>query len=203
MVLRKAERNPQHFSIYGHVGGEMMMDEIRGISPIILTEDELVRILQAPDSNTRAGLRDRALLELLGGAGLKVQELIPLRLENIDLQISCVLLSGEPQRMIPFGKRTRESLLRYLYDMRGEAEGPSSLLFPGRGGKMLTRQAVWKIVKKYALAAGAGDWVSPEDLRTSLAVSLLRRGADVSGVQAILGVQDAAMNKYLDAAGCI
>lgn len=175
------------------------MDEIRGTPPRILTEEELVRILECPDTNTRAGLRDRAILELLGGAGLKVQELAELRLENVDLQISCILLSGQPNRMIPFGKRTRESLLCYIYDMRGQMDGPSALLFPGRGGKKLTRQAVWKIVKKYAQASGAGDWVSPEDLRTSLAVSLLRRGGDPSGVQAILGIQDAAMNKYLRA----
>lgn len=175
------------------------MEEIQGTPPNILTEEELVRILEYPDPKTRAGLRDRAVLELLGGAGLKVQELIELRLENVDLQISCILLSGKPHRMIPFGKRTRESLLCYIYEMRSQMDGPASLLFPGRGGKMLTRQAVWKIVKKYAQASGAGDWVSPEDLRTSLAVSLLRRGGDPSGVQAILGVQDAAMNKYLRA----
>ena len=175
------------------------MDEIRGTPPRILTEEELVLILECPDTNTRAGLRDRAILELLGGAGLKVQELAELRLENVDLQISCILLSGQPHRMIPFGKRTRESLLCYIYDMRGQMDGPSALLFPGRGGKKLTRQAVWKIVKKYAQASGAGDWVSPEDLRTALAVSLLRRGGDPSGGQAILGIQDAAMNKYMRA----
>ena len=110
------------------------MDEIRGTPPRILTEEELVRILECPDTNTRAGLRDRAILELLGGAGLKVQELAELRLENVDLQISCILLSGQPHRMIPFGKRTRESLLCYIYDMRSQVDGPSALLFPGRGG---------------------------------------------------------------------
>ena len=173
------------------------MDETRGSSPVILTEQELLRILDAPDDQTRAGLRDKAILELLGGAGLKIRELLPLRLENLDLQISCVLLSDDPERMIPFGRRTRECLLKYLYIVRKEVEGPCSLLFSGKDGKMLTRQAIWKIVKKYSLAAGVGDWVSPEDLRTSLAVSLLRRGADPSSVQAILGIQAAAMKKYL------
>ena len=173
------------------------MDETSGNSPKILTEEEVLRILEAPDRQSRTGLRDRAILELFGGAGLKVGELLPLRLENLDLQISCVLLPDQQMRMIPFGRRTREVLLKYLYAVRSEVEGPSSLLFPGKDGRMLTRQAIWKIVKKYSLAAGAGDWVSPEDLRTSLAVSLLRRGADPSSVQAILGVQDGAMNKYL------
>ena len=175
------------------------MEEARGSVPNILTEEELLRILGCPDQQTRAGLRDRAILELLGGVGLKVRELLPLRLENLDLQISCVLLSEKDQsvRMIPFGKRTRDCLLQYLYAVRREVDGPSSLLFPGRDGQILTRQAVWKVVKKYAQAAGVGGWVSPEDLRKALAVSLLRRGTDASSVQEILGIRDAAMIRYL------
>lgn len=175
------------------------MEEARGTAPHILTEEELLRILDSPDHQTRAGLRDRAILELLGGAGLKVRELLPLCLEDLDLQISCLLLSDREQsvRVIPFGKRTRDCLLQYLYAVRKEVDGPSSLLFPGRDGQILTRQAVWKVVKKYAHAAGIGDWVSPEDLRKALAVSLLRRGTDADSVQEILGIRDAAMIKYL------
>lgn len=173
------------------------MEENREESGRILTAEEMERILQAPDSGTRTGLRDRAILALLGGAGLKVQELVLLRQENIDLQISCVLFPGNPVRMIPFGISVRECLMQYLYEVRKEMEGPSSLLFPGRGGKILTRQAVWKIVKKYAEAAGIETAVSPEDLRTSLAVSLLQRGAHPSAVQSLLGIRSASMNKYL------
>ena len=187
------------------------MDEIRENrknEQRALTREELDRILDAPDPQTRAGIRDRAILELLGGAGLKVQELVTLRVENIDLQISCVLLpenpenpespgsSASPERMVPFGKKTRESLMKYLYDVRREIESPSDLLFPGRSGKMITRQAVWKLVKKHALAAGIRQPVSPEDLRTALAVSLLQKGADPSTVQSLLGIRSAAMHKY-------
>ena len=184
------------------------MDEIRENrknEQRALTREELDRILDAPDPQTRAGIRDRAILELLGGAGLKVQELVPLRVENIDLQISCVLLpenpespgsSASPERMVPFGKKTRESLMKYLYDVRREIESPADLLFPGRSGKMITRQAVWKLVKKHALAAGIRQPVSPEDLRTALAVSLLQKGADPSTVQSLLGIRSAAMHKY-------
>ena len=184
------------------------MDEIRENrknEQRALTREELDRILNAPDPQTRAGIRDRAILELLGGAGLKVQELVPLRVENIDLQISCVLLPenpesigscASPERMVPFGKKTRESLMKYLYDVRREIESPSDLLFPGRSGKMITRQAVWKLVKKHALAAGIRQPVSPEDLRTALAVSLLQKGADPSTVQSLLGIRSAAMHKY-------
>ena len=168
---------------------------------MILTKEERLRILDAPDRQSRGGIRDRAILELLGGAGLKVRELAALRIENIDLQISCILLPEGAVRMIPFGSRTRESLLNYLYDVRGEIQGPGSLLFPGRAGGQLTRQAVWKIVRKYAQSAGIERAVSPEDLRTSLAVSLLRSGTDPAAVRSLLGINRASMQKYYDAAG--
>ena len=177
------------------------MEENHRGPEMILTDEERLRILDAPDRVTHGGIRDRALLELLGGAGLKVSELVPLRIEHIDLQISCILLSEHSERMIPFGSRTRESLLAYLYDVRGEVEGPGSLLFPGRGGKQLTRQAVWKIVRKYAPSAGIERGVSPEDLRTSLAVSLLRGGTDPAAVRSLLGIRSASMLKYYGAAG--
>ena len=205
-MLRKAGRNPQHFSFAppgkSHPASEVSMNESQRGSEMILTKEERLRILDAPDRHSHAGIRDRAILELLGGAGLKVRELAALRIENIDLQISCILLPGGAQRMIPFGSRTRESLMNYLYDVRGEVEGPGSLLFPGRGGEQLTRQAVWKIVRKYALSAGIGRGVSPEDLRTSLAVSLLRGGTDPAAVQSLLGIRRASMQKYYDIAGC-
>lgn len=176
------------------------MDKIPGETPAVLTGEEMLRILDAPDPDTQSGLRDRAILELLGGVGLKVRELVTLRIENIDLQISCVLLPDRPDQMVPFGSRTRELLMRYLYRIREEVKGPTSLLFPGRGGGMLTRQAVWKIVKKYADAAGVGSSVSPEDLRTGLAVSLLQRGVEPASVQSLLGICGPAMKKYLRAA---
>ena len=169
----------------------------------ILKQSEIEEILSRPDQKTQSGIRDLAILELLAGAGLKVQEVLALRPEDLDLQISCVLLTrdgaqdDEKVRMVPFGKRTRKALFNYLYLIRGSLTGPDDLLFPGRDGKMLSRQAVWKIVKKYAAAAGIQSPVSPEDLRTALAVSLLNQGLEPEGVQEILGIRAAAMRKYL------
>ena len=177
------------------------------LSSRILPEEELNRILIQPDLSTHIGLRDRAMLELLGGAGLKVQELQPLCVKNIDLQISIVILfeksarqdrDGAYIRKIPFGTRTRTALLEYLFDVREQITDPDALLFPGREGGMLSRQAVWKVVKKYAQMAGIDHPVSPEDLRASLAVKLLRQGADPEVVQDLLGIGVAAMKKYLN-----
>lgn len=173
----------------------------------ILSEDELNRMIALPDRKTHIGLRDRAMLELLVGAGLKVQELLSLCPGDINLQISCIILPkdcdqqdrpGKSIRMIPFGMRTRTAILEYLYDIRAQIAGPDALLFSGRGGRMLTRQAVWKVVKKYAVLSGIDHPVSPEDLRASFAVLLLEQGADPAAVQDLLGISTAAMKKYID-----
>lgn len=167
----------------------------------LLTQDMIRRIPDLPDAGTSAGKRDRALLCLLCDAGLKTQELLALKLENLDLQISCVLLPGPEEgdqvRMIPFGERTRNALLDYLYDIRGRAEGPATRLFKGRNDGMLSRQAVWKLVRKYGKAAGAGEGLSPEDLRASFAVSVLQRGGEPASLSRMMGIGTAAVKKYV------
>ena len=167
----------------------------------LLTHEEVGRFLDLPDAGTCIGRRDRALLSLLCDAGLKTQELLALRLENLDLQISCVLLPGQKNgkgiRMIPFGERTRSALFDYLYDIRGRAEGPLTRVFTGRNNEVLSRQAVWKLVRKYGKAAGLGENLSPEDLRASFAVGLLLKGAEPASVSRMLGIGTAAVKKYV------
>lgn len=175
------------------------MGASQGNAQRILTPQELKRILEAPDPESAGGRRDRAVLELLGGAGLKVQQLLPLRLADLDLQVSCILLPDDGcggVRAVPFKAGTRAALLSYILDIRDRIQGPEALLFPARDQGPLTRQAVWKIVRKYAAAAGIGHPVSPEDLRASLAVSLLMQGADPSGVRQMLGIGAPAMRRY-------
>lgn len=180
-----------------HFGKAADMDKTERL----LIQEQIGSIPDLPDPGTPAGRRDRALLSLLCDAGLKTQELLALRLENLDLQIGCVLLPGqkpgEEIRMIPFGQRTRSALLAYLYDIRSRAEGPSTRLFTGRNNAMLSRQAVWKLVRKYGKAAGAGDSLSPEDLRASFAVSVLCRGAEPASVSRMLGIGAPAVKKYV------
>lgn len=180
------------------------MENRNDSQPRILPEEVVGRMLAAPDPGTPEGRRDRALLCLLSDAGLKAQEVSCLRREDLDLRISCVQVrsgkEGEEARLVPFGDSTRKALLSYLQDCSAQPAGPGPLLFPGRGGGPLTRQAVWKKVRKYGEAAGAGRPVSPEDLRAFFAVSLLARGADPEGVRQMLGIRQAAMKRYL---GCV
>ena len=166
----------------------------------LLTKDQMRLIPDLPDAGTCSGRRDRALLSLLCDAGLKTQELVALRLENLDLQISCVLLpakKGKEVRMIPFSERTRTFLLDYLYFIRDRAHGPETRVFTGRNNEMLSRQAVWKLVRKYGKAAGLSDTLSPEDLRASFAVSVLQRGAEPGSVSRMMGIGTAAVKKYV------
>ncbi len=155
----------------------------------VLSLEEISAILSAPDCSDWMGLRDKALLELLYGSGMKVSEIISLKVKNVDLQVSCVIMEGRRQeeRMIPFGDRARKALLRYLSIMRGRFSGPEQILFINREGDALSRQSIWKMVRQYAKTAGVRGSVSPELLRTSLAVHLLEYGADLESVKDILG----------------
>ena len=110
----------------------------------VLSLEEISAILSAPDCSDWMGLRDKALLELLYGSGMKVSEIISLKVKNVDLQVSCVIMEGRRQeeRMIPFGDRARKALLRYLSIMRGRFSGPEQILFINREGDALSRQSI-------------------------------------------------------------
>lgn len=166
----------------------------------VLSLEEISAVLAAPDTSDWMGIRDKALLELLYGSGLKVSQIISLRVKNVDLQVSCVIIEGKnkEERMIPFGERARKSLLRYLSVMRKRFSGPDQILFINREGGAISRQSVWKIVRQYAKAAGVRGSVSPELLRTSLAVHLLEYGADLESVKDILGHSTTSATRRYD-----
>jgi len=139
-------------------------------------------------------VRDRALLELLYGCGLRVSEVTALRLEQIDLQVGylTVLGKGGKERVVPIGRAAREALAVYLADERPRLLGPRSspVVFIRPGGHPISRQAVWKLVKRRATAAGVRAHVSPHTLRHSFATDLLHGGADLRVVQTLLGHAD-------------
>lgn len=169
----------------------------------VLSLEEISDILNIPDQSDWPGIRDKALLELLYGSGLKTSQIISLRVKDIDLQVSCIIMedAGGGERIVPFGDRARKALLRYLSAMRSRFSGPDQILFVSREGEALTRQSIWKIVRKYARAAGIGKNVSPALLRSSLAAHLLEYGADPESVQDILGHKAAASTKRYDLTG--
>jgi integrase/recombinase XerD len=162
--------------------------------PGALSEEEVVRLLGAPLTSDHAGIRDKAMLELLYAAGLRVSELVTLRLSDIDLEVGYVRCHGKgsKERVVPLGAKAQSWVRRYLASARPRLSkgGLSPALFLNRLGRALTRQGLWKIFRSYARAAGIDRPVSPHTLRHSFATHLLERGADLRAVQMMLGHAD-------------
>jgi len=173
---------------------EMGLPSLPRRLPEVLTEGEVERLLEQPDPSTPLGMRDGALLELLYGTGMRVSEASDLRLEALQLDLGFVTVKGKggKERVVPLGEVAKERVVLYLKEGRPSlAKGSAApyLFLNPRGGK-LSRQGVWKVVKRYALAAGIKTRITPHTLRHSFATHLLRRGADLRFVQAMLGHAD-------------
>jgi integrase/recombinase XerD len=164
--------------------------------PRTLAAGEVGALLAAPTARDRHGERDRALLELLYACGLRVSEAVGLRGEQVNLQAGFVTVLGKggKERVVPLGRPARAALEAYLAGERPGLLGgrPSPFVFLGPSGRPLTRQAVWKLVRRRALAAGLGRRVSPHTLRHTFATHLLGGGADLRIVQTLLGHADIA-----------
>lgn len=165
----------------------------RGLSlPKALSTDEVERIIEAASGSSPRELRDRAMLELLYGAGLRVSELVHLDVDDIDLDertIRCVG-KGDKERIVPVGAPAAMSVRRYLRNGRGElasASRPTHALFLRAGGGRLSRQSAWRCVKRYASRVNPKSRVFPHALRHSFATHLVAGGADVRVVQEALG----------------
>lgn len=158
--------------------------------PQFLTEEEMERLLFAPDIKTEVGVRDRALLEVMYATGLRVSEVCGLKTSDVEMDAGLLTCHGKgsKQRRIPMGKSAVHWLQRYA-SVRKEM-GSESLpqLFLHRG-RTLTRQAAWAIIKTYAAQAGVPD-ISPHTLRHSFGTHLMQHGADSRSVQALLGHAD-------------
>lgn len=159
--------------------------------PKSLTEEDVGRLLAAPDVSTPIGLRDRTMLEVLYASGMRVTELVTLTLPQLGLRQGLVRVTGKgnKERLVPLGEEAVDWLERYLRDARpGLVEGAvSDQLFPGRDGSALTRQAFWYRIKAAARAADIGKPLSPHTLRHAFATHLLNHGADLRAVQMLLG----------------
>ncbi len=162
--------------------------------PTSLTEADVERLLRAPDPGTARGLRDRAMLEVLYATGLRVSELVGLRMDSIDLKQGLVRVigKGDKERLVPLGDPAVGWLRDYLRQARPELCGPDpgSALFPGRSGQAMSRQGFWHIVKRYAYQAELDKTISPHVLRHAFATHLVNHGADLRVVQLLLGHQD-------------
>jgi len=160
--------------------------------PDVLSREEVSRLLAAPDTTTPLGYRDRTMLELLYAAGLRVSELVGLTLVDYDAQAGLLRVFGKgaKERLTPIHALAREFLSTYLATVRGAFGPKTEFIFLNRSGLGLSRQAVWKGIKRHALAAGVPTRISPHSLRHSFATHLLEGGADLRTVQILLGHAD-------------
>ena len=158
--------------------------------PQVLSLEEVERLLEQPDISQPKGLRDKAMLELLYATGLRVSELVLLKLNQINLEVGYVSVMGKgaKERLIPMGRKAQQVLTQYLKHGRSNLlKKPSPYLFIGYRGRPLTRQGFWEIIKRYVLKSGINKHISPHTLRHSFATHILERGADLRSVQTMLG----------------
>jgi integrase/recombinase XerD len=166
---------------------DVEMPKFKPPIPNVLSQDEMAFLL-TPKPAQKMALRDRAILELLYATGLRVSELVGLKKRDINLEAGFLVASGKrsKERMVPLGSYARDIIKLYLQEMK-----PGGIyFFYNRRGLPLTRQAIWKIIRKYGLQLEHGGHVSPHTLRHTFATHLLEGGADLRSVQILLGHED-------------
>jgi integrase/recombinase XerD len=166
--------------------------KLRKHLPEVLHYNAVEEILRAPDCNDKLGIRDKAILELMYATGVRVSEVASIKVSWINFDYGYIRCQGKgsKQRIVPMGAEASKSIRRYLQEVRPflvKIEGDEPLLFLSRTGKMLRRENIWSIVKKYATKAGIRSNISPHTLRHSFATHLLEGGADLRSVQEMLG----------------
>jgi integrase/recombinase XerD len=173
---------------------QIEMPKIGRSLPKSLTEAEVEALLSAPDVSDPLGHRDRTMLEVLYAAGLRVSELISLRMSQVNLNQGVIRITGkgDRERLIPLGEEAMDWIERFSAGPRSEIllERHTDYLFPTRRGNSMTRQAFWHIIKRYAEKAGVAGNLSPHTLRHAFATHLLNHGADLRVVQMLLGHSD-------------
>ncbi|WP_404344675.1 site-specific tyrosine recombinase XerD [Vreelandella venusta] len=184
--------------LYGHIDSDPLanvtLPKVRPSLPNTLEEEEVERLLLAPDVGTPLGVRDRTMLELLYACGLRVSELVGLTGDAVNLRQGVVRVrgKGDKDRLVPMGEEAAEWLAQYLKTARPALmQDPTRpALFPGRGDNSMTRQTFWHRIKAHAITAGISRPLSPHTLRHAFATHLLNHGANLRVVQLLLGHSD-------------
>lgn len=158
-------------------------------APEILTVSQVEEFLSLPDENSKKGVRDKAMLELLYGTGIKVSELVSVNVQDVDLFLKTLTVRDDNrERMVRFGNPAKNALEKYMEIVRpGIVVHDEDRLFVNMTGTAMSRQGFWKIVKKYADETDFADKITPHVFRHSFAVHMLENGADLRSIQEILG----------------
>lgn len=172
---------------------EVKVKRVERKLPGVLDASEITKLLSAPDVNDYKGVRDKAMLELLYATGIKVSELIDLKIADINLQIGILHLNnGKNERIIPIYPAAVKSIADYLTNVRSVIvlNEKEDKLFTNMTGQPMSRQGFWKIIKHYADIAGIGKEITPHTLRHSFAAHLLENGAKLTDIKEMLGHSD-------------
>ncbi len=175
------------------VTDELHAPKIEKKIPEILSMDEVVRLLEQPSGDSAKEIRDKAMLELLYATGIRVTELITLKVTDVNLNMGYIICrDANKERIIPFGNEAKKALVRYLSGTREAmiADPASEYLFANCSGSGMSRQGFWKLIKYYAKKAGIVADITPHTLRHSFAAHLVENGADLRSVQEMLGHSD-------------
>jgi len=178
--------------ITGDASAQLESPKLGRSLPKTLSEDDVDALLMAPDVKQPLGLRDRAMLELLYASGLRVSELVNIRIDQINLNqgVIRVVGKGDKERLIPMGEEAVDWIEHFIKEARPqilEKRDMTDALFPSRLGRAMSRQAFWQLIKRYASMADINKPLSPHVLRHAFATHLLNHGADLRVVQLLLG----------------
>ncbi|NLL73817.1 MAG: tyrosine-type recombinase/integrase [Clostridiales bacterium] len=177
-------------SINGDPSERIKAPKVIKKSPQILDEDQIVSLLNQPNTKTTKGIRDKAMLELMYATGMKVSEITAIKVSDINLIGSYLTCGDKQERNIPFGSVARKALEAYM-DVRNDliSNNENEYLFLNSHGQQLSRQGLWKILKGYAKKVGTFD-INPNMIRNSFAAHMIENGADIGVVQKFLGHTD-------------
>jgi len=173
--------------------------KVRKLLPSYLRMEEVDRLMAQPDLATPYGVRDKAIIELLYSTGMRVSELVNLRVSDLEMRMGCLrcIGKGDKERMVPVGRKALAAVQQYLAEARPEllragrpGAPPPQSLFINRSGNRISRIGIWRILTQHGRRAGIRANLSPHKLRHSFATHLLERGADLRSVQLMLGHAD-------------
>jgi len=175
------------------IAAQLKAPKLEKKMPGILSMEEIDKLLDQPRGSSDKEVRDKAMLELLYATGIRVSELITLRLTDVNLQMNYIICRDHnKERMIPFGHKARQTLQKYLEKARANMmkDGGTDVLFVNCSGSPMSRQGFWKLIKLYAKKSCIDADITPYTLRHSFAAHLVENGADLKSVQEMLGHSD-------------